>query len=338
MNRRIHFAFFTVALMLMSPIAHAEEKEAARQEAQKLYQDAAKDMDQGQYRRACPKLDAAREIMPGHVRTAMTLAECYDKLGQPATALIVFEDARILASAEGKLDKVAEIDSKLATLASRVPRLTLAVSRNVAALSGFSIVRNGVPIPVTQWGEAVPVNPGTYHIKVTALDKAPWQTSAEIQIGQAVTIDITPPWSVPAGPPPKTVENDKSSDPRTNPAPPIVQRSSRLRTAGFVGIGIGVVGVGVGAILGGLAVSKNNDSDDGHCKPNNVCDQIGFDLRTEARTMGNASTALFIVGGLATAGGVILVTASPSPGKGQEAKARAGLWIGPSGVGIRGQW
>jgi hypothetical protein len=333
MNLRIQFFVFALVFGFSLRAAHAEETDAATQEAAKLYKDAAKDMELREYSRACPKLEAARKIVPGHVRTAMSLAECYDKLGQPATALEVFKTARSIASAQGKADKVAEIDAKVEAIRPRVPHLTIIVPKGIASLPGLSLVRNDVPIPVSQWGAAVPINPGKYVIEVTALDKAPWKAPVEIEIGKDATVEVSPPWNEPA----KTGANPQDGN-RSQDTGSTSSGRSGLRTAGFVGIGLGAVGLGVGAVLGGLAVSKNNESDDGHCKPDNHCDQIGFDLRTEGRTLGNASTAAFVLGGVFVAAGVISVVVS---GKSKEASGnapQASFWVGPSGLGVRGRW
>jgi hypothetical protein len=332
MDRRIQTAILVIVSGLSLPFARAEDVDPAMQEAQKLYQDAAKDMDRQAYARACPKLEAARKIVPNHVRTAMSLAECYDKLGQPASALDVFKQAKSLASDQGKTDKQIEIDAKVEAIRARAPHLTIIVPRQIASLPGLSIVRNEIPIPVSQWGTAVPINPGKYELEVTALDKAPWKTPVEVQMGKASTVEILPPWDVPAKPDSGAGDGGASTPAATSSPKKI------LRTAGFIGIGLGAIGLGAGAILGGLAVSKNNESDNGHCQPDNHCDQIGFDLRTEARTMGNASTAAIVLGGVFLAGGVVSVVLS---GKVKESSGNApqtSFWVGPSSVGVRGRW
>lgn len=321
---------------LSAPLAHAQPTDAAKQEAQRLYQDAAKAMDARDYAQACAKLEVARKILPEHIRTAISLAECYDKLGAPATALKTFQEARALANAEKNTEKQTEIDTKMAALEPRVPHLTISVPKDIASLTGIWITCNSAPIPATQWGNAIAFNPGTYQIEVRAIDKAPWRTSAEVQIGKDSTVEIKPPWNTPPTAP-AADQNVPRPEPtisiaETPPAP-----SSPLRTVGIVGISLGVVGMGAGAILGGMALSKNNASDDGHCKANNVCDQIGFDLRTEARSLGNGSTAALVVGGVLLAGGVVLVVVG---GKNKESrdKGQTSVWMGPTSVGVRGRW
>lgn len=331
MNRNLVAWALAVGIGLSPAIVRAQASDAATKEAQKLYQEAAKDMAAQQYGTACPKLEAAKKILPDHVRTAMSLAECYDKLGQPATALETFEAARVLADAQKNADKLAEIDSRLADLRPRVPHLTLVVPKDIASLPGFSVLRNRVPVPVAQWGKALAVNPGTYQIEATALDKAAWNTSAEIQLGHDSIIEIKPPWNGP-----KETPSDKPEKPAVPPA--TKPTNSPLRTIGIVGISLGAVGMGAGAILGGLAISKNNASKDPrHCDTRNVCDQVGLDLRNESLTLGNGSTAAWIVGGvLATSGVVLFAMGGKKKTSGDE--AQTGLWLGPTSAGLHGRW
>ncbi len=316
-----------LAALGLSPAgAQAQASDADMKEAQKLYQDAAKDMDTQDYARACPKLEAARKILPEHVRTAISLAECHDKLGEPATSLEAYNAARALAHTQKNTDKLAEIDAKLAALKPRVPHLTISVSKNVAMTPGLTISRNNVPVPVAQWGKSVALNPGKYQIEVTAVDKSPWKITQEINMGQNAAVQIKPPWS-----------DDDDDDTGTAGAASNGKPGAPLRTVGVIGISVGAAGLGVGAILGAMALSKNNASNDGHCNARNICDQTGYDLRTSARSLGNGSTAMLVVGGvLATTGVVLFVVGGKN--KSPSDNGQTSLWVGPTSVGVSGKW
>lgn len=329
------------AILFASSAAGAQQQPDAKDQAaaSELYAKAKREMEAGEYARACPRLEAARKILPDHVRTGMTLAQCYDKARQPASAWAELKRVRPLAEAQGRADKVIEIDAKLADLEGRVPRLMIEVPAEIGALPGFAITRNGTPIVTARWGKAEPVDPGVYEIEATALGKAPWTAQAEVkEPGESVAVNVAPPWAIPARVAEKPAVEVKDKRP-SRPASPAAP--SWMRTAGFVGMGVGAAGLGVGAVLGGMALSRKSASDDGHCMANDHCDQAGFDLRTEARVLGNGSTAAFIVGGVVLGAGVTLFVLSPSDSKRKEAgeeRARASLLIGPSGLGIRGAW
>jgi hypothetical protein len=98
--------------------------------------------------------------------------------------------------------------------------------------------------------------------------------------------------------------------------------------------GIGLAALSAGAGLGLVAIEKKNASNaDGHCDASNQCDEVGLNLRAEGWTAGTASTAFFIAGGVAVAGGVVLFATAPA-GEGVSARIAAG----PRGVELRGAW
>jgi hypothetical protein len=341
MARRPSFCcVLSLAILASSSAARAEQQADAKAQAaaSELYTQAKRDMEAGAYARACPRLEAARKILPEHMRTGMTLAHCYDKAGQPARAWAELRRVSALTEAQRNPDKVAEIEAKLADLEGRVPRLTIEVPPDIGALPGFAITRNGTPIITAQWGKAEPVDPGVYEIGATALGKEPWTARVEVrEPGKNVPVKVAPPWVLPARAAEKPAEK-KDQGPSRSAS---VGSSSWMRTAGFVGMGVGAAGLGVGAVLGAMALSRNGASNDGHCKADDRCDQAGFDLRSEARALGNGSTAAFVAGGVVLAAGAALFVISLPGSKDKEAgesRARASLLIGPSGLGVRGAW
>jgi hypothetical protein len=321
MHLALRFVFFSAAALL--PLqAFAQQPDArAKEEAQKLYEDGAKDMEADVYSRACPKFEAAWKILPEHIRTGVTLAECYDKWGKPASALGVLERVVPLAKARGDQAKLAEVEGAIADLNTRVPRLTIRVSETLATTPGFAITRNGTPLPAASWGTPVALDPGDYELEATAVNQLPWKTTVKLDVGDVKIVEITTGWRAPkgAGVPP--------------PGP------NRLRTAGFVGVALGGVGLGAWGVLGGLAISKNSEAN-GHCAPNNLCDETGFNRRKEAIALGHGATVGLIAGGVFLAAGVTLVVVSrPSKSAAKrEAASSTNVWVSPSGVGIRTSW
>ncbi|MBK9263810.1 MAG: hypothetical protein IPM54_28905 [Polyangiaceae bacterium] len=316
MKRPFH-SFVLLFATLLPVSAFAQQPDAqAKAEAQKLYEDGAKDMEVDAYARACPKFEAAFKILPDHIRTGLTLAECWDKFGRPATALGVLERVAPLAKARGDNDKMAEIDGLIADLNKRVPKLTIRVPDALSKLPGFAITRNGTPLPAASWGTEVPLDPGEYEVEASAVDKPSWKTMVKLETGNAKTVEITPGWEIP----------------KTDAPPPPPPPSTGLRTAGFVGLGLGALGLGAWGVLGGLAISRNSSAN-GHCTPDNICDDIGFNDRREAITLGHGATVGLIAGGIFAAAGVTLVVLSPS----SKSKSTS-LWVNPSGMGVRMTW
>ncbi len=315
---------FVGALSMPAQVFAQAPDARAKAEAQKLYEDGARDMEVDAYSRACPKFEAAFKILPDHIRTGVTLAECLDKLGKPANALSVLETVALLAKARGDANKLAEVEASIADVDKRAPKLTIRVPAAVATTPGFALSRNGVPIPRAAWETPVPLDPGEYELEASAVDKPTWKTTVRLSIGKAQTVEVTPGW-----------EKAKIVVVAPPPAWP-----NRVRMAGIVGIGLGAFGLGTWGVLGGLAISKNNASKP-HCSPDNDCDEEGYNRRNEAIGLGHGATVGLIAGGVFLATGVSLLVVAAV---GKKETKRDAAWtvrdvsFGPSGVGVRGVW
>jgi len=106
------------------------------------------------------------------------------------------------------------------------------------------------------------------------------------------------------------------------------QNGGAQRTLGFVVGGVGLAGLAAGSVLGILAVSAKNDYE-GHCGSNigaapNVCTTQGVDGHADASSKAGLSTAFFIGGGVAMAGGVLLLATAPRGGVSVDVGLRLG--------------
>jgi len=93
--------------------------------------------------------------------------------------------------------------------------------------------------------------------------------------------------------------------------------------------GVGVVGLGVGGTFGIMAISKKNHAQD-LCSTPQCNDAAGSQAWSDAKKVGNISTAGFIAGGVLLATGAVLwFTAGPS---------RTQVGIGPGSVRLTGSF
>lgn len=311
---------FSAEVMAAGPDAKA------RAEAQKLYEDGAKDMEVDDYARACPKFEAAFKILPEHIRTGLTLAECLDKLGQPAAALEVLESVSVLAQAKGDTKKMAEIEAIMVDVDSRVPRIILEIPKDIATMPGFSVSRDGVPVPRAIWGKPIPLESGNHEVEASAVDRETWKKEVVLRVGDRTTVVVEPAWEKIK---PKVIVLPGHKWP------------NRMRVLGILGISVGAAGLATWGILGGVAMSKNNASI-GHCDAKNTCDAEGFNRRNEAISLGHGATGALVAGTVLTAAGVTLLlisrSAKKTPGTDGAEAPKAALWVGPSGFGVRGTW
>lgn len=313
------------ALLLTTRPGVAQQVDArSKAEAQKLYEDGANDLENDDYAHACPKFEAAWKILPDHIRTGLTLADCLDKWGKPASAHDVLEKVAFVAKKKGDTQKLAELQATMADLDKRVPRLTIRVPNDVATMPGFALTRSGVPLPAATWGKPVPLDPGEYEIEATAVDRPAWTKSVKLAIQASAEVDVVPGWEKPK---PKVIVVSA-----TWPA--------RMRMAGIVSLGVGAVGLGAWGILGGLAIAKNNEAN-GNCAPDNTCDKEGIVQRNQAKEYADRATIGLVAGSVLAAAGASLVIVSFVGNKDSKRKASGvGLnaWVGPMGAGVRGVW
>lgn len=314
-----------IGLSLTSVSVSAQQADArSRAEAQKLYEDGAKDLEDDDYAHACPKFEAAWKILPDHIRTGLTLADCLDKWGKPAAAHDVLEKIAFVVKKKGDTQKQAELQETMADLDKRVPRLTIRVPDDVATMPGFALTRSGVPLPAATWGKPMPLDPGEYEIEATAVDRPAWTKTVKLVLQSSTEVAITPGWEKPK---PKVIVVSA-----TWPA--------RMRMAGIVSLGVGGVGLAAWGILGGLAISRN-DASKPHCNDQNFCDVDGFTKRTDAVSFAKGATASLVAGSILGVAGVTLMTISIIGKK--DTKRNTGaritdLWMSPSMVGVGGRW
>ena len=132
-------------------------------------------------------------------------------------------------------------------------------------------------------GTAVPVDPGEHEVTATAPGKKPWRRKVVVEPdGHLVTVSI-----------------------------PSLESGKNFRGVGVVITGVGLLGLGVAAGLTAWAKIRLDDSNSGPgACTGNLCPPAGFNARTDAVTYGNVATGAWIGGGIVTAAGIGLLTAS----------------------------
>lgn len=211
-------------------------------------------------------------------------------------------------------------------------------------LSAVRVTMDGQPLADRLEGTAVSVDPGEHTFTFETEGQAPITRQFVLQEAQKDrhepivfgTAPLAAPLAPPLAPPVATPAAATAEAPAPPPGGPASfgEAPSRLggqRIASLVVAGIGVVGIGVGTAFGLMAISKKNDAE-GVC-PNQCATQSQVNMWNDAKTTGNISTALFIVGGVGLAGGAVLwFTARPSSHAGPQ------VGIGPGSLQLKGTW
>jgi hypothetical protein len=161
---------------------------------------------------------------------------------------------------------------------------------------------------------------------VSAAGYLDWKTTAVVpNDGARISVSV-----------PMLAEQPKGAAQAVGPTPP---PSAPLRPwqgpVGITAMAVGGAALAVGGVLGGLAISKKSESNKTDCSSvTNVCSDAGISLRAKAITFGNASTALFIAGGVIAGAGIIVFATAPRGSAQSQTTAR--LVAGPFGVGVEG--
>lgn len=311
---------FGLALLLTAPgVALAQDAQKATLAAS-LFEEAQKDMAAKNYAEACPKLERVVELIPDGVGAKMELASCYEGAGRLATAYGAYVSAEGAAIRANQADRAGKARERMDALKPRLATVNLQVPEEVRKAPGFALKRDGSDVSSAEFGLSIPIDKGEHTLIATANGKPAWEKKFSINDGekQTIKVELGTDGATPPPEDPKTGPNDpKTTPPGGEPAKPTGETNffSPLRIAGL-GIGIGglaVFGAGVG--LGMHAKSVYDDSNEtGGCDAEtNVCSsQTGVDMRSDAVTFATASTALIVIGGIMTAGGVVLFAVAPS--------------------------
>jgi hypothetical protein len=282
--------------------AYAQSSSSAIVAAEALFGQGRDLMAQGKFAEACPKFADSQKLDPKS-STLLNLANCYEKAGRTATAWATYREAAGLAKQEGQTEYVATAVKRAEAL---YPKLSKMVVKVANPADGIEIRRDGVIVTPSEWGTAIPADPGVHVIEASAPKKESWKGTVEVPGGGGMgTIDVPTLKAVKEAPPPPPPPKTKLPQPDNDP-----KSSGAWRTVGWIVGGLGVVSAGVatGFVLAG---KKKFDDSLGFCSTKTVCSQQGVDLRDQARSDGNVATALYVVGGAAIVTGAALILFNP---------------------------
>jgi hypothetical protein len=171
-------AFIVLTSVLVTDAARADDKTARAAAAQRLFDEALKLIDSGNYAEACPKLARSQELAPSG-GTLLNLGDCYEKNGQTASAWISFRDAAARAATAGQKSAQAAALVRADALAPKLVHLTITLAPG-ARVSGLEIKRDGQSVSNAELGIDVPIDPGPHTIEASAPGRQPWTKDVTI--------------------------------------------------------------------------------------------------------------------------------------------------------------
>lgn len=339
---------FVVPVVIgLSPAVAWAEDAAVTAAADALFRQGRQLYEEKKYADACPKFAESYRLDPA-TGSLLALASCHEAQGKLASAWAEYNDTAARARREGQNERAEAAKLRAANLEPRLAKLNIAVAPGTQ-VPGLQITRDGVALAGGALGAPLPVDRGDHTIEASAPGFEKFSKLVKLVDGASLTVTIPrlaespkraeaaapipaqlPPVATPAAPAPtpaaselapqQTVKRDASSG------------SSVLRPLGIAAIAGGVIAGAVGGYFGVQALSKNADSNaDNHCI-NDACDDLGTQRRRDARSAGNLSTAMFVVGGALVAGGVVLFVVG-GPAEAKRTVAATPI-VGPSSGGF----
>lgn len=289
---------------------------AARAEPERLFQEAARRMNAGDYARACPLLEQSQKLEPAS-GTLLNLGDCYEHLERMPLAYRAFAEARELSISTSRLDR-AEV------AAARMKRLMplvhfIQVLPPTRQPEGLSVTLDNEELPASRWSTPLPVEPGVHIIRVSA----PGLLAHRGEIAEGPLGTLTT-YQIPELARPVPVRASETSGPKLD----------GQQIAAISAGSLGVAGLVVGTVFGLRSIAKHQQSED-YCGTGPLCqDERGVTRMEEARRAGNVSTAGFIVGGVGLGAAAVLWFVRPFG----DPEQRVALEIGPSSLRVRGRF
>jgi hypothetical protein len=316
-------AAFSVALTLLAPrLAVAD----AVSPAEDAFREGRVLLQAKRYDEACAKFAHSKALEPAP-GTLLALAYCQELAGQLASSWSSYRAAAELARRADHPDREAVAEERARALEERLSTITVVVPPGLAALTGISVLRDGVEVEPATWDRPIPTDGGEYSFEARAPGYTTWRKLFRVAAERekvVVTVPTLTPTPPPVEPAPTARERPPSAATTRPPAMDSYERqraraeaerqrraAERLRgaeIAAFTGAAAGII---IGTIFGVLAKSKNDASNsDGHCDDTG-CDATGTELRNEALNAASSATAAFAIGGgLAVCGSVLHIMAN----------------------------
>jgi serine/threonine-protein kinase len=298
-------------LLLGAAPAAAQTSASDKAAAEALFDQGVALMKRGSFSDACPKLEESERVDPA-VGTLLYLGECYERVGKTASAWATFREASSLATTSNQADRARVASGRAQDLEPKLSRLSIELAQEVAQIAGVVVKRGSQRLEPSLYGTPLPVDPGEYHIEVSAPGYETWSTPIKVEAGGA-SASVRVPGLVKAKEAPGAAPATTAAEPGAltkspPPAAPIARDrgASTQQVLGLVVGGVGLVGVGLGSYFGIRAISKNSDAET-HCPKGSLCnDTEGVDLSNKARQDAAASNIAFVAGGVLVATGAVL--------------------------------
>lgn len=335
---RLGRAFVPLVLCVTCAVAldaSAQSKDPTT-EARELARDGWKALDAQNFKEALDKVTRAEALYhaPTHL---LLMGNAQAGLGRLADALATFEKLAaepMTAAAPAAFKEAQEAGRKrMKELLARVPSMLVVIE---SAEATAAVVKVDGQKHGFESGLAVRFDPGEHEISVEAEGFVPVKKKVTLaEKGGVVRVAITLQKVGAAATGTASASAAVSGAPTASAS--AGPEAAPNRVPAYLAFGIAGVGVIAGAVTGGVSISMTSELK-ARC-PENRCaasDQSAID---SANALANASTATFVIGGVAAAAGVVLMVVDLG---GKPKRGATGVkvepWISAGGAGLRGRF
>ena len=310
-----------LAMLFASGNATAQSQDA---DAERLFREGQKLMEERRFGEACPKFEAAY-TKDRQLGTLINLAFCHKEQGAIWYAWLEFREAEVKATELNRPDRRDFAKQRLAELEKQLPKVVL---DNPQHMPLTDVLVEDRKVWEAERGAVFAVEAGQRKFVFRAKGKK--QASALINVvkGDKAQHVVVPDMEdgggeTPPPPPPPTggnTEPPKPEAPSSDSHP-----GSTQKTIGWVGIGVGGVALAIGAFYGIKTFSSP-------CANGKKCPTAD---QTDANRSGTISNIAFVLAGIGVIGGGVLILTAPSAPQTQ-AKIVVSPQIGAGWAGLTG--
>jgi hypothetical protein len=251
----VKVASAAVATVLLGASSVASAQPASAQ-AEALFRQGREQLTSGNIAKACTTFESSEKLDP-QPTTLLSVGVCREKNGQLATAWGVYVELQ--RQLRGRSDDTAVQLSQVAAgnaakLEPKLSKLSISVP-DADRVPGLVVTRDGEAIDEGEWGDALPIDGGTYHITARAPGHADWSMTVTVKPDSdkaTVTVPLLPAGAAPAV---------------TTPPPPVAPETTRPPRSRKLPIALGAGAVVLGAVGVVLELSAQSTYDDSKTQP-----------------------------------------------------------------------
>lgn len=298
--RTLRWAALAIPLVVASTAAAQPSEEA---DAERLFREGQKLLEQRRFGEACPKFDSAYQ-KDGQLGTLLNLAFCHKEQGAKWFAWLEFREAEIKAEELGREDNQAFAHKQRVALEKPFPKL---VVDNPDGVPLTDVLVEERRVPKAEAGEVFVAEAGERKVTFVAKGKKPATLLVEVaRSAQPTHVTIPPLEDADPEPAPVAEAPAKEAPPPPPQAPPSEAEGTSpgrtQRTLAYVALGVGAAGLVAGGITGAMTLgSPCAGGTDG-------CTRSERDAADGSAMLSNIS---FAVAGVGLVGGLALLLTAP---------------------------